>query len=68
VAADKPLTGSLRYDTTAWTDTTRIELALVDPSGAQIASKVYVLTMAQGDALTTTAQTTGWYTFRIRSL
>lgn len=67
VDIDKTITGSLRYDTTSWSDTTRIELALVDPSGVQIAVKDYLLTTAQDDSLTATAQTLGWYTFRVRS-
>lgn len=67
VDAGKPITGSLRYDTSAWTGNTSIELALVDPSGTQIAAKTYLSTTAQGDSITASAQTMGWYTFTIRS-
>jgi hypothetical protein len=42
-------------------------LALVDPSGAQIAAKTYLLTTAQGDSITASAQAMGWYTFTVRS-
>jgi len=43
-------------------------LELTDPTGTQVASRSYTLTTAQGDALEALGVTTGWYTFRIRSV
>jgi len=56
VDIDKTITGSLQFDATSWSNTTRIELTLVDPSGVQIVAKDYLLTTAQGDSLTATAK------------
>ena len=66
-AAGKPIKGSLRFDTAAWTGTTSITLELDSPSGATLASKDFVTSTTQGDALEATAGTTGFHTFRIRS-
>lgn len=42
-------------------------LELTDPTGIRIGSRTYTL-KAQGEAMDATAATTGWYTFRIRSV
>ncbi len=67
VAQGKPIRASLRYDTSSWTNETSLVLELTDPTGTRIGSRSYTLE-AQGEALDTTAATTGWYTFRIRSV
>ena len=67
VGAGKSITGSLFYDTTAWTISTRIYLELDDPTGAPITTGSYFTTTTQGTSISTTAGVTGWYTFRIRS-
>jgi alpha-amylase len=68
VAQGKPIQASLGYDTSNWTDTTGMILELSDPSGRQIARRTYTLSSAQGKAEETIAESTGWYTFRIRSV
>ena len=67
VAQGKPIRASLRYDTSSWTDATSLVLELTDPTGTRIETRTYTL-KAQGEALDATAATTGWYTFRIRSV
>jgi len=67
VAQGKPIRAALLYDTTSWTDSTRIVLELIDPTGILTEIRTYAL-KAQGEALDATAATTGWYTFRIRSV
>jgi len=68
VAQGKPIRASLLCDTSSWTDATSMVLELTDPTGTQVASRSYTLTTAQGDALEALGVTTGWYTFRIRSV
>jgi alpha-amylase len=67
VAQGKPIRASLRYDTSSWTDATSMVLELTDPTGTRTETRTYTL-QAQGEALDATAATTGWYTFRIRSV
>jgi alpha-amylase len=69
VAQGKSIRASLRYDTSSWTNTneTTLVLELTDPTGTRIASRTYALE-AQGETLEGAATTTGWYTFRIRSV
>jgi alpha-amylase len=67
VAQGEPIRASLRYDTSSWTDATNLVLELANPTGIRIGSRTYTLE-AQGEALDATAETTGWYTFRIRSV
>jgi alpha-amylase len=67
VAAGQPIRGSLGFDTSHWTDTTRITLELDGPGGAAIATHEYSRTTPQGEALTASAASTGFHTFRIRS-
>jgi alpha-amylase len=67
VAQGKAIRASLRYDTSSWTDATSMVLELTDPTGTGIGSRIYTL-KEQGEALDATAATTGWYTFRIRSV
>jgi len=67
VAQGKPIRASLRYDTFSWTDATRLILKLTDPTGTRTETRTYTLE-AQGESLDATAATTGWYTFRVRSV
>ena len=66
-AQGKSIGASLRYDTSAWTDATSLVLELIDPSETRIETRPYTLT-SQGKSLDAVAATTGWYTFRIRSV
>lgn len=67
VAQGKSIRASLRYDTSSWTNETSLVLELTDPTGTRIESRTYTL-QAQGETLEGAATTTGWYTFRIRSV
>ena len=66
-AQGKPIRASLRYDASSWTDATSLVLELTDPTGNRTETRTYTL-KSQGEALDATATTTGWYTFRIRSV
>jgi len=67
VAAGLPIKGALRFDTTKWTNATTITLELDDPSGAKLASHDFTQDTPQGESISATAGSTGFYTFRIRS-
>ncbi|AIE86783.1 alpha-amylase family glycosyl hydrolase [Fimbriimonas ginsengisoli] len=67
VAAGKSISGALYFTTTSWTASTNIYLELDNPSGGIVTTKTYTTGTAQGAALTATASTAGWYTFKIRS-
>ena len=63
----KGITGSLFSDTANWTGSTNIVLELDGPSGAAITTGTYYSGTSQGTSIGTTAASTGWYTFKIRS-
>jgi alpha-amylase len=67
VAQSKPIRASLRCDTSSWTEATTVVVEVIDPTGTRIETRTYT-EKAQGEALDATAATTGWYTFRIRSV
>jgi alpha-amylase len=66
-AAGKPIQGSLYFDSTGWTPTTRLVLELFGPSGTRLASGTYTPSATQGTAISATAGAVGWYSFRIRA-
>lgn len=66
-AQDTPIRGALHFDTTSWTETTRLILELDDPNGNSIASHSYAQDTPQGEALEAKAPFTGWHRFRIRA-
>jgi alpha-amylase len=67
VAAGRPIKGALSFDTSQWTEATTITLELDDPSGAKLASQEFKRNTPQGDSISASAGTTGFYTFKIRS-
>ena len=67
VGSGNSITGALTFDTTAWTGSTSISLQLLDSNNNVLATQTYTSGTTQGTALTSTASTTGYYTFNIRS-
>jgi alpha-amylase len=67
VEKGRPIRGALRFDTSHWKDDTSITLSINDPSRALMASHKYGKNTLQGEALTTNAAETGFFTFLIRS-
>lgn len=66
-AAGTTITGQLYYDTTSWTSSTNIYVELDGINGSRIASKSYYSNTPQGASFSTTASSTGFYTFTVRS-
>lgn len=66
-AAGKSITGSLRFDATAWTDNTHLIVALEGPAGNAITSQTYTSHTTQGTSFSATAGATGWHTFKIQA-
>ena len=67
VAQGKAIRGALQFNTTGWTAATSLLLELMDPTGAVVGHLFYHQTTPQGEALLATANSTGWFTFRIRA-
>jgi alpha-amylase len=65
VAAGSLIAASLRFSTTAWTDSTTLRLSVHDAAGADIAHRSYSRRTQQGATLTATATSEGWHTFRL---
>jgi alpha-amylase len=65
-AAGKQIQGRLSFDTTNWTAGTSLTLALLDPSGKTMASKVYTRAQ-QGETLGQTAPAVGFHSFEIQA-
>ena len=66
-AQGKGITGSLFYTSTSWTSSTNIVLELDGPNQQPITTGTYYSGTPQGTSIGTTAGSTGWYTFKIRS-
>ena len=67
VAADTGLRAVMHFNSSSWTNATRLELELFEPDGHRLAVKDFTKATPSGAELTAQSTSRGWHTFRLQA-